>query len=97
MNSGIISVEEERDKINEMSKKYIDLYKKSLDRDKKIDDISNASKWGVKIGAFIGHIRVTFSKKSWLRKKIDHGLINLSSKLSQWGIKKLLKNRKMII
>ncbi len=68
-----------------------------IDRNKKIDDISNISKWRVKIGAFIGHIRVTFSKKSWLRKTIDYGLINLSSKLSQWGVKKMLKSRKMII
>lgn len=94
MDSGIIAVEEEREKINAVSKKYIELYKKSLERDKKIDDIANVSRWGVRIGSFIGHIKVAFSGKSWLRKTIDHGLIRISSKLSMWGIKKIAEKQK---
>lgn len=94
MNTGIIAVEEERDKINEMSKKYIELYKKSLERDDKIDKISLISRWGIKIGAFVGHIKVAFSNKNWIRKNIDHGLITLSSKLSQWGIKRIANKQK---
>ena len=87
MNTGIIAVEEERDKINEMSKKYIELYKKSLERDDKIDKISLISRWGIKIGAFVGHIKVAFSNKNWIRK-------NISSKLSQWGIKRIANKQK---